>query len=80
MTAFVDTQSIKTVAGVSTASEHNKVAVKSLQEPVGDYKNMEIIFADGAFKRRAPFDRKGTVEWKVVNKNQGLLKSCLSVR
>jgi len=34
------------------------VAVKSIQEPVEYYKNMEVIFADGSFKGSAPFGRK----------------------
>lgn len=69
-----DTQGNVLAVGVSTAGEHDKVAVKSIQEPVEDYKNMEVIFADGAFEGSAPFDKKGKIKWNAVNKKAGPFK------
>ena len=63
-----DTQGNVLAAGVSTAGEHDKKAVKSIEEQAEDYKNIEVIFADGAFKGSAPFDRKGKIKWVVVKK------------
>ena len=60
--------------GITTARKHDKEAVKSMQEQVEDYKNIEAVFADGAFKGKPPFDRKGKIKWKVVNKKAGPFK------
>ena len=60
--------------GVSAANQHDKEAVKTIQEPVEDYKNIKAIFADGSFKGKAAFDKKGKIKWLVVNKKAGPFK------
>ncbi|HEU0144580.1 MAG TPA: transposase, partial [Nitrososphaera sp.] len=72
--AATDTQGNVLAVGVSSAGEHDKRAVKSIQEQVEDYKSIEAIFADGAFKGNAPFDRKGKIKSIVVNKKAGPFK------
>ena len=69
-----DTQGNILAAGVTTASIHDSKAVCSLKEQVEDYGSITTIFADGAFKGKAPFDRKGKIKWKIVNKKGGPFK------
>lgn len=69
-----DTQGNILAAGVSAASVHDSKAVHVLKEQVEDYSTITTIFADGAFKGAAPFDRNGKIKWKVVNKKGGPFK------
>ena len=69
-----DTQGNVLAAGVSSAGKHDKSAVKTIQQQVEDFKNIEVIFADGSFKGEAPFDQKGKIKWLVVNKKAGPFK------
>jgi len=66
-----DTQGNIIAAGVSAAGIHDSKAVCSLKEQVEDYDTITTIFADGAFKGDAPFNRKGKIKWKIVNKKAG---------
>jgi transposase len=69
-----DTQGNIIAAGVTKASVHDIKAVCVLKEQVEDYGNITTIFADGAFKGDAPFDRGGKIKWKIVNKKAGPFK------
>lgn len=69
-----DTQGNIIAAGVSTATVHDSKAIAVLKEQVEDYGNISAIFADGAFKGDAPFDRGGKIKWKIVNKKAGAFK------
>jgi transposase len=69
-----DTQGNIIAAGVTTASVHDSKAVIVLKEQLEDYGNITTIFADGAFKGVAPFDQKGKIKWKTVNKKAGPFK------
>jgi putative transposase len=69
-----DTQGNVMAAGDCSAGEHDKVAVKTIQQQIEDYKNVKVIFADGAFRGEAPFDQKRKIKWIVVNKKAGPFK------
>jgi transposase len=69
-----DTQGNIIAAAVSTASVHDSKAVSVLKEQVEDYSKITAIFADGAFKGGAPFDRRGKIKWKAVSKKAGPFK------
>jgi putative transposase len=69
-----DTQGNIIAAAVSTASVHDSKAVSVLKEQVEDYSKITTIFADGAFKGGAPFDRRGKIKWKAVSKKAGPFK------
>ena len=69
-----DTQGNIIAAGVSTAGSHDSKAVGVLKEQVQDYAAITTIFADGAFKGEAPFDRGGKIKWCIVNKKGGPFK------
>ncbi|MBD0289243.1 MAG: IS5 family transposase [Flavisolibacter sp.] len=69
-----DTQGNALAVGVSAASAHDKGAVLSVRQQVEDYRSIATIFADGAFKGTAPFDRSGKIKWKIVNKKAGSFK------
>src|ERR1043165_6842951 len=69
-----DTQGNVLAVGIGAASEHDKRAAKTIQEQVEDYQNIQVIFADGAFKGEAPFDRKGKIKWVIVGKKAGPFK------
>ena len=69
-----DTQGNILAIGVTTAGTHDTKAIKVLQYDVEDYGRITTIFADGAFKGEAPFDRNKTIRWKVVNKKGGPFK------
>ena len=60
--------------GITTAGIHDKKAVLSIKEQVQDYSRIKAAFADGAFKGVPPFDAKGKLKWKVVNKKGGPFK------
>ena len=60
--------------GVSTAGTHDRKAVTVMQQQVEDSATITTVFADGAFKGNAPFDGKGKIKWKVVNKKAGPFK------
>ena len=63
-----DTRGTPVAVGVSTAGMHDSKAVTVLKEQVEDYGKLKVVFADGAFKGTAPFNAKGRIEWRVVNK------------
>ena len=69
-----DTQGNVLAVGVAAASQHDKRAVKSIQQQVEDSKEIKAVFADGSFKGEAPFDRKGKIKWVVVDKKAGPFK------
>ena len=69
-----DTQGNVLAVGITAAGELDKRAVKSIKEQVEDYKNIEAIFADGAFQGAAPFDRQGKIKWTMVNEKAGPFK------
>ncbi len=69
-----DTQGNIIAAGVSTAGSHDSKTVGVLKEQVEDYAAITTIFADGAFKGEAPFDRGGKIKWRIVNKKGGPFK------
>ena len=69
-----DTQGNVLAPGVSSAGEHDKQAVESIQEQVEDYRAIKVIFADGAFRGEAPFDNKGKIKWIAVGKKAGPFK------
>jgi putative transposase len=69
-----DTMGTPIAVGVSTAGRHDSKAVCSLKEEVEDYASLKVIFADGAFKGVTPFDAKGRIKWRVVNKKAGPFK------
>ncbi len=69
-----DTQGNVLAVGITAASQHDKEAVKSIQQQVEDYKNIKAMFADGSFKGEAPFDRNRKIKWIVVGKKAGPFK------
>jgi len=66
-----DTQGNPLAVGVSSAAEHDKKAVLSIQEQVEDHSDIKVIFVDGAFQGMPPFDSNGKIQWKVVSKKAG---------
>ena len=69
-----DTTGTPLAVGVSTAGMHDSKAVTVLKEGVEDYAKVKVVFADGAFKGVSPFDAKGRIKWRVVNKKTGPFK------
>ena len=69
-----DTQGNILAVGVSAANLHDTKAAKALQQDVEDYDKLTTIFADGAFKGDAPFDKGGKIKWKIVSKKGGPFK------
>jgi putative transposase len=60
---------------VGTAGRHDSKAITVLKQQVEDYDKLTTIFADGAFKGKAPFDRNKTIKWKIVSKKGGPFKA-----
>jgi putative transposase len=69
-----DTLGNPLAVGVSRANQHDVKAIASIREDVEDYSTIALLVADGAFKGNPPFDGKGRIKWKVVNKKGGPFK------
>ena len=69
-----DTRGHVLAVGITAASQHDKGAVESIKGQAEQYKSIKVIFADGSFRGKAPFDRNGKSKCVVVNKKAGPFK------
>ena len=63
-----DTQGNVVAAGVTSAFVHDKVGARLLKNDVEDRRKVRAAVADGAYAGTPPFDRSGTISWKIVQR------------
>lgn len=63
-----DTQGNVIAAGVTSAFVHDKTGARVLQDDVEDRMRVKTIVADRAYGGEPPFDRSGTIEWRIIER------------
>lgn len=63
-----DTQGNVVAVGVTSAFVHDKTGARVLQDDVEDRMWVKTIVADGAYEGTPAFDRRGTIDWQIVQR------------